>query len=290
MINSMTGFGHSEFVVNGVKFIVTIKSVNSKYFDINTNLPNEFYHSEDQLIKMVKSMFSRGKFDIYVTLDKTTLTSKIVLNEFLLKEYLDITERIKKKYKFNGDLNLNNILNLNGVLAIKQNKEGFILENSFKKGFLETLKKLKKMREIEGKMLFKSLNNILDNIDSSLKQIKKHVPDIIENYKNRLTKRVNELLESKKYDENRILMEVAIMSDKIDINEEIQRLNSHIIQMKKTLLSNIPVGKTMEFLLQEMLREINTMGSKVIQVEVTKQVIAMKEAIEQLREQARNIE
>ena len=290
MINSMTGFGYSEIRINKTRFFFTIKSVNSKFLEININIPVEFQHLEEQISKVIKIYFIRGKLDVYVGIDRTTLQTKLELNQNLFEEYLFLINKINKKFKSKQEVSIGDIINFNGMVSARQSHKNIKFDRDLKKTFLKGLNNLKSMRQAEGKGIQKNLLKILSNMDTYINQVKVKLPKVIKNYKKRLKNKIEELVGKKSYDENRILIEVALLADKVDINEEVQRMKSHIFQMKKYINGSKPCGKLMEFLLQEMLRETNTIGSKVSDIDVTKNIILLKESIDQLREQARNVE
>ncbi len=286
----MTGYGYNEFLINNVKFFITIKSVNSKYLDININLPFDLQYMEEPLNKTIKNLFERGKLDVYVGVDKSTLAYNLELNENLLEGYIKLQKKINKKIKTHNKASLSDIVNFSEIIIVKQNQAKIKFSRDFKKKFLIALNQLKEMRQIEGKSIYDNFIKILNNMDLILKKVNKLLPGIILDYEKKLKLKIQHLINTKSYDENRILMEVALLSDKMDINEEIERMKSHITEMKKYLNANKPCGKLMEFLLQEMLRETNAIGSKVSNIDVTRDVIVLKDSIEQMREQARNAE
>jgi len=290
MINSMTGYGYNECLINEIKFFITIKSVNSRYLDININLPLDLQYLEEPITKILKNYFERGKFDIYIGIDKSTLALKLELNESLLEEYIKLLKAINKRTDEQNRIKLSDIVNPNEIINTKHNKEKIRFNQGFKIGLLKAINQLQKMRQIEGRSIYNNFKKILDNMAIMLSTIHKKLPRIIQDYQNKLKSKIKNLVDVKSYDENRILMEVALLADKMDINEEIERLKSHIQEMKKYIAGKKSCGKLLEFILQEMLRETNAIGSKVSEVSVTKNVINMKEAIEQMREQAKNVE
>ncbi len=290
MISSMTGFSHKEFVVDATKLFLTIKSVNSKFLDININLPISLQHMEVSMNKVIRDKLARGKIDIYMGVDRSTLSSRLELNNSLLEEYLKLVRKINQKTGAKYEASPSDIINFEGIVSNKQNGLNVKFEKNIKTVFLSCLNQLIKMRQIEGKSIHENFIEILNRMDSSLKRISKRLPLIIQNYKKKLRSKIEELVDKKLYDENRVLIEVALLADKMDINEELKRLEGHLMQMKKYIKGKGPCGKLLEFLLQEMLRESNTMGSKISDIEVTKDVIVLKESIEQMREQSRNVE
>lgn len=286
----MTGYGYNEFTVNGTKMVASIKSVNSRYLDINVNLPGELNRVEESIVKLVKSMFERGKLDIYIGVDKSTFKTNLELNNILFNEYIKLVNTIKKKMKITDDLCIGDVFGFNGMVINKNQANKISFNKEFKNGVHKALVDLEKMRKTEGDALKRNFISIIKKMEESLKKIYKRLPTILNAYKKRIKSKIEDVLNVKKYDENRILMEVALLSDKMDINEELERLKSHLAQMKKHFKSKKSCGRLMEFLLQEMLREVNTIGSKVSDINVTQDVILLKEYVEQFREQARNIE
>jgi len=290
MVNSMTGYGHSEFQVNKAKFSATIKSVNSKFLEININLPLDFQYMEAPLSKAIKTSFTRGKFDVYIGVDKSTLRPKVELNEGLLEEYLKLIERIDKKVGFHKEISLADIVNFGCIVITKNTQERIKFNGGFAEGFQVALNHLRRMRRTEGRSIHRNFVDILNNMSCIIKLIKKNLPRIIQDYQKRLRSKIEDLVDTRPYDESRILAEVALFSDRIDISEEMERLKSHLVQMKRYASEKKPCGKLTEFLLQEMLRECNTIGSKASNIETTRDIIVLKESVEKMREQARNVE
>ncbi|MBN1897525.1 MAG: YicC family protein [Spirochaetes bacterium] len=291
MIKSMTGFGYNEFAGNDIEFFINIKSVNSRFLDIKINLPQELMHFEEKIMSLINQYLNRGKVEVAMWTEnlKNLKRSKIEVNMPLLKEYLSIMEQIKTKFNLESNVSFNDILKINGILKISNQTQYIEYNKNIEKGIIKAIQNLNRMREREGKILYKNFIFILKKTLNDLKKIKNKLPGILKKYEERMRRKVNDLIDSRKYDENRILMEVALLADKMDINEEIERIKSHIIQMDDYLKSDNPCGRQMEFLLQEMLREINTVGSKVCDIDVTRNVITVKDCIEKLKEQVRNI-
>jgi len=287
----MTGFGYNEFVYNNFRFIVNIKTVNSRFLDIKINLPQELIHTEPKIVDLVHNKINRGKVEFNLWIEELPQTKPhIKVNYPLLEEYIKILKHINVKYNMNSQVNITELLKINGMLKVTYQTQHIEYNRTIENGILKALNNLNKMRAKEGKILYKNFIFLLSEIRTNLKKIKKQLPIIMKKYEERIKKKVLDLIDAKKYDENRILMEVALFADKIDINEETERIESHIMQMKDYLRASQPSGRQMEFLLQEMLREINTVSSKIADVKVTKNVIKIKESIEKLKEQVRNIE
>jgi len=254
-------------------------------------LPQELIYIEEKIINLIQNSIKRGKVEFNLWLEEIPDKDAIIeVNYPLLESYIKIIKKLSRDYQIESNINISDILKLNGILKIAQKTRRIEYTGALEKGIMKALNSVNKMREREGKILYKNFIALLNEINTNLKKIKKHIPAIMKKYTNRIRKKISELIDTKKYDENRILMEVALFADKIDINEEAERMESHIAQMKDYLKSSEPAGRQMEFLLQEMLRETNTIGAKVSDIRVTKNVIKIKECIEKLREQVRNIE
>lgn len=290
MIKSMTGYSRCEFIYKNFKFSISIKSLNSRFLDINVNIPKEISYFESDIQSLISSYIKRGKieFNLFIeNLNKRNFSLEV--NYDLIDSYIKILNDLSKRYKIDIKLALSDLIMMEGIV---NSKKTLNLENDkfIKEKIVYALKKLIKMREFEGRNIYKNIKKILLETKKILAKIKKRVPQITIEYEKRLKERVLKIIDSYKFDENRILTEVAILADKIDVTEEIDRLESHLIQINDYLKSTSPVGREIEFLLQEMVREINTIGSKVSDLSVTKNVIKIKENIEKLREQIRNIE
>ncbi len=292
MIKSMTGYSYVEFYLNGRRVSISIKSLNNKFLEVNTNLPHILSRYESDIVEVIKSKINRGKIEFTIFIDYSTIPSekvKVITNYNLLQAYIQEIEKIKKRFNINIDINLSDLLRMNNIFSIDTNDEK-IDYGKIKKELNKALKKLLKMREEEGKNLYNVIINIIKEIEKNLTLISKELPLILSRYKKRLRDKIKGLIDEKKYEENRILIEVALLADKLDIREEIDRLKSHLKQLKINLKSRGPIGRKLEFLLQEMLRETNTIGSKISDIKITESVISIKENIDKLREQIRNIE
>ncbi len=291
MIKSMTGYGYNEFVWENIKFYVNIKSVNSRFFDIKINLPQELLHIESKVVALINEVVLRGKVEFNLWFEQVEDNKpKIEINFSLLEEYLKTVKYVIDRYKLQSTLNIMDILKEDEIIKVKYKRERISYNDTIEKGIVLAIERLNNMRIQEGKALYKGFISILNDIKDNLKVVKKSVPLILNQYESKIRKKVFNLMEVKKIDENRILMEVALLADKIDINEELERMDSHISQMKDYLKSNEPSGRQMEFLLQEILREVNTIGSKVSDVKITNIVIKIKDYIEKMKEQVRNVE
>lgn len=292
MIKSMTGFGRGSVEQDGRSFVVEIKSVNHRYCDLNIKMPKSFLSFEDRIRKTVLKKISRGKVDVFITQNKQEkLGVKAVLDENLADSYVECLKKIKDKYDIKEGLSISLIAKFPDVIILKQEEEDMesiwgILSNPLK----EAINLLVEMREKEGLKLKKDILSKCDYIKQSLDKIEKRSPFVVCEYKEKLNERLKELLQDYQVDENRIAMEVAIFGDKACIDEEIVRLNSHLVQLRETFNLDEPIGRKLDFILQEMNRETNTIGSKANDLEITNSVLNIKNEIEKIREQIQNIE
>ncbi|WML35148.1 YicC/YloC family endoribonuclease [Clostridium sp. OS1-26] len=292
MIKSMTGFGRGSVEQDGRSFIVEIKSVNHRYCDLNIKMPKSFLSFEDKIRKTVLEKISRGKVDVFITQNKQEkIGVKAVLDENLADSYVECLKKIKDKYDIKEGLSISLIAKFPDVVILKQEEEDMesiweTLSNPLK----EAIGLLVEMREKEGLKLKKDILSKCDYIKQSLDKIEKRSPFVVSEYKEKLNGRLKELLQDYQVDENRIAMEVAIFGDKACIDEEIVRLNSHLVQLRETFNLDEPIGRKLDFILQEMNRETNTIGSKANDLEITNSVLNIKNEIEKIREQIQNIE
>lgn len=292
MIKSMTGFGRGNIDQDGRSFTVEIKSVNHRYCDLNIKMPKSLLSLEDRIRKVIQEKVTRGKVDVFITQNNYEKQgAKVVLDEKLADSYVECLNKIKERYDIKENISLALISKFPDVVNLKQEEED--AENLWKILSLplrDAVNLLVDMREREGLKLEKNILLKCDYIKSLLDKIEEKSPLVVEEYKERLNERLKELLGEGQVDENRIAVEVALFADKSAIDEEIVRLNSHLVQLKETFNLNEAVGRKLDFIIQEMNREINTIGSKANNLEVTNNVLNIKNEIEKIREQIQNIE
>lgn len=292
MIRSMTGFGRGSCEKDGKSFTIEIKSVNHRYFETNIRMPRVLIAFEDKIRKLIGEKVKRGKLDVFVTqgnYDKEEAYA--TLNEKLAESYMKCFRVLKDKYNLEDDITVSQIARLPEVITLKQ-KEEDISETfeQIEQSLNEALEALLFMREREGEKLLEDVIYKCDLINALVQKIKEKAPFVVCEYKGKLVQRLNALHKEVEFDESRVAMEVAIFADKAGIDEEIVRLNSHIQQMKETLILNEPIGRKLDFIIQEMNRETNTIASKANDLEILNTVINMKSEIEKIREQIQNIE
>jgi len=292
MIRSMTGFGRGNCEKDGKSFTIEIKSVNHRYFETNIRMPRVLIAFEDKIRKIIGEKVKRGKLDVFVTqgnYDKDDAYAN--LNEKLAESYINCFRVLKDKYNLQDDISVSQIARLPEVITLKQKEEDISetfeqIEQSLK----EALEALLFMREREGEKLLEDVIIKCDIINGLVQKVKERSPFVFYEYKGKLTQRLIALHKEVEFDETRVAMEVAIFADKAGIDEEIVRLNSHIHQMRETLILDEPIGRKLDFIIQEMNRETNTIASKANDLEILNTVINMKSEIEKIREQIQNIE
>lgn len=292
MIRSMTGFGRGECRDNGKEFLAEIKTVNHRYSDIFIKFPRQLSFLEDKVRDMVGKSISRGKVDVFIGYEDSSEDSKNVLvDEVLARTYIKAVEQLRDNYGLKDDITVSLISRFPDVLKVEKNEDDEEKLWQLLKTALEiALNSLVVMRENEGKGLKANLMERLAYIDNILKDITLRAPEVVKEYKQKLEGRIKELLDQQTVDESRLSTEVAIFADRCSIDEEIVRLGSHINQFREALDMQQPVGRKLDFLVQEMNREINTIGSKANDLAIVKNVVEIKSEIEKLREQIQNIE
>ena len=293
MAVSMTGFGRGEYKDDNYYFLVELKTINHKYADINIRLPRKISFLEDKARNLIKDHIKRGRVDLYIKLD--LLGSEDVnlkFDETLASQYINILTQIKDKFDVIDDISVMNIAKFADVIKTEEKEEDEnLLWSMFKIALEESLKNLKEMRNEEGKKLAEDVIMRCNLLKNYIDEIEKYSYNVVIDYKEKLNNRISEILEdSSLIDENRLAQEVAIYADKSSITEEIVRFNSHIEQLKNTVIKNDSIGRKIDFLIQEMNRETNTIGSKSSNLNITNLVVEIKSELEKIREQIQNIE
>lgn len=292
MIRSMTGFGRHEEIIDGRSILVEIKSVNHRYFEFSTKVSREYSFIENKLKKFVNKRISRGKVDVLVNI-KTfeDENAEIIINYPLALGYIKALNELKEKYHLKDDISVTSVSKYPDILTVKGSDAG---EDKILNDILsvaeKSFDKLMLMKEKEGASLQDDIQSKLLKIMNTVNLVENKLPLIISNYEKKLKARIYDLMSGYDIDEQRVMMEVAIFADKIAIDEEIVRLKSHIKQLDKMLKSNGETGRKMDFILQEMNRETNTIGSKSADSEISHMVVDIKANIEKIREQVQNIE
>jgi len=294
MIKSMTGFGRGEYTDGKRNIIVEIKSVNHRYSDITVKMPRRYGFAEDKIKNTIKETLSRGKIDVSIIVENITENDvNIKLNTMLAKQYVENLKELKETFGVEGEITLQFLANLPDVMKAIPDVED---EEEITKAILipvaEAAKNLESMRAVEGDKLAEDLIAKGANIKEILDKIAERAPQVAAAHTEKLRERITELLGGNvQIPEDRILVEAAIFADKCAIDEEITRLNSHLIQLRDIIsTAKQPVGKKLDFLVQEMNREANTIGSKSNDITITGKMLDIKSEIEKIREQVQNIE
>ena len=291
-MKSMTGYGRSEKTVENLDVLVEIKSVNHRYFEFSSRLPKAYGYLEIPLKNLIKEKVNRGKVEVSVFLYHPEGKKACVsVNSELAKGYIEALRAEENKLDLGDDLKLSSLMQFPDIFNVQDVREeeqqviDFVVETA-----KTALDSFIEMREKEGEALKKDISSKLDRTETLVKKVEEAAPSLTEKYFERLYTRLKTVLESEDFDQQRIITEAAVFSEKVAVDEETVRLESHISQMRELLESNIPVGKKLDFIVQEMNREVNTIGSKAMDVEITKTVVDMKSEIEKIREQVQNVE
>ncbi|MBR4093260.1 MAG: YicC family protein [Oscillospiraceae bacterium] len=292
MIKSMTGYGRGQATVDGTDILVEIKSVNNRYYDFSARLPRMYGYLEEKLKTFLSGSISRGKIEVSVSIyNSGSKSEEISINLDVANGYINALREANESLGLTDDITLSHVSRFPEVFIVKK-----IIEdeesvwNNIKPVAEEAVAKFVAMREIEGEKMKEDLSSRLDFILSKVEEVEKLSPATTENYRNRLYQKLKDILSDNNIDEQRILTEAAIFSEKVAVDEETVRLRSHISQFRELLETNEPVGRKLDFLVQEMNRESNTIGSKAQDIAITKIVVDVKSEIEKIREQIQNIE
>ncbi|MEE9591150.1 MAG: YicC/YloC family endoribonuclease [Thermodesulfobacteriota bacterium] len=288
MINSMTGYGSSEITLQGRRYSIEARSVNHRFIEISMRLSEGFLKYEQKIREMIKRRFSRGYFTVYVHSTSDTAKS-LDINIPLARNYLDAIKRLKEELNIDGSIDLSLMLMFREIFLRGELEYGENNWEELKEGIDTALSKLTDMRKAEGKNLSNDISSGLVALGGYVVKIRERAPSVIDLYRGRLKKRI-ESFSDIQIEEQRLLAEVAIFAERSNITEELTRFDSHIEQFNKTMELNEPNGRRLDFLCQEMLREINTIASKANDVDISHMVVEMKWELEQIREQVQNIE
>lgn len=292
MIKSMTGFGRGHRVLNGRDITVEIRAVNHRYYEFSARIPRSLGFIEEKLKSMLQGSISRGKVEVSVLVCNTEAADeKITINREIVREYVDALRSVREEFGLNDDLSLSNILRIpDAFTVVKTETDEEQMWQDIRAAAEEALERFISMREAEGARMKQDVAARLDKIEQWVGIVEQRSPVIVEEYRKRLYDKLCEVLNSTNIDESRILTEAGIFSEKTAVDEETVRLRSHIAQFRSMLELSEPVGRKLDFLVQEMNRETNTIGSKVQDIEVTRIVVDQKSEIEKIREQIQNIE
>lgn len=287
----MTGYGVGRVKEEGGECLVELKSLNNKFCDVSIKDNFQSLEIEQKIEKIIKNRVSRGKVNIFIKVDNYGLTEeKIILNEDIADSCYKTLKTLKEKYELKDEISMDSMLRFKDIFRIVKEEESFKIWLLVKEALKLALDSLLKMREREGKVLVADIRKRVKKIQKLIDKIKKYSKLSPLDYKEKLLSKIKDLTDGLNVDEGRIELEAAIFAEKTDITEEIIRLKSHLIQFDDLLKFEESVGRKMDFLTQEINREINTIGSKTNDIKVTSLVVLVKSELEKVREQARNIE
>ncbi len=292
VLKSMTGYGRAQQCIDNYEITVEIKSVNHRFFEFNAKTPRAYGYLDEKLKSFVQRSVSRGKIDVGVTIYKTEgLSSEVEVNKALAGEYVNALRQLEGELNLKDDLTLSSISRFSDIFTVKKiNEDEQVVWERVSEVAKQAVEKFVAMRADEGKQMKKDLTEKLEHIESLVKKLEEQSPNTVKAYRERLTAKMNEVLGAQNIDESRILLEAAIFSEKVAVDEETVRLRSHIKQFYNLLEAKEPIGRKLDFLVQELNREANTIGSKAQDVEMTAVVVDIKSDIEKIREQIQNIE
>ena len=297
-MKSMTGYGRAQKIINGRDILVEVRSVNHRYYEYSSRIPRAYSYIDEKLKALLKSAISRGKAEVSVTINNIEGKDTVIaVNKDVAEGYVNALRSLNQQMGTDGecwledDIKLSKLLKMPDIFTIQKapDDEEQVWADVAEVAS-EAIAKFVDMRTTEGERLFADVNSKADLILEMVGKVEELSPQTVENYRSRLYKKLSEVLESKNIDEQRILTEAAIFSEKIAVDEETVRLRSHIAQLKEMLVKEEAIGRKLDFIVQEMNREVNTIGSKAQDLNITKIVVDMKAEIEKIREQIQNIE
>lgn len=291
-MKSMTGFGRAKQIINGREYNIEIKSVNHKYNDINIKLPRNISYIEEMVRKQISNKVARGKLDVYITFNNFSVDGKLVtINKDLAKLYINQLKELAVETKINDNIEVIDICKFPDILQIQTDEENEdCIKEELSMCLEEAIQNLNDMKTKEGIKIKEDLIKRMDRVETMVTNIFELSTGLIEEYVVKLKERIQDLLHTDIIDETRIAQETVIYSDKCSVEEELTRLKSHIKQFRDLMELDCAIGKKLDFIIQEMNRETNTIGSKSVKLEITNLVIDIKTELENIREQIQNIE
>ena len=292
MVKSMTGYGRARETLNGRDITVEVRSVNNRYLDCTVKMPRTYIFAEDAIKARVQKAISRGKVDVFVSIDTSGAdVSVVTVNEALARSYYDALRQLKTSLQLEGEITPMALAKFPDVLSVSKAEEDLeSVAADICQVLDEALCAYNEMRAVEGVRLAEDIAGRVTTIESVVTKVEERSPQTVAEYRARLTNKMNEVLQSTTIDESRILTEAAIFADKVAVDEETVRLRSHIAQLRSMLQGAEPVGRKLDFLIQEVNRECNTIGSKCNDLTIAQDVVNMKAEVEKIREQVQNIE
>ena len=291
MIKSMTGYGKGSLSENLRNYQIEIKTVNHRYLDISVKMPRALSYLEEEVKKIISEKIKRGKIEVFITFENNSTEGKeIKINTEIAKIYIDELKKLADQENISSNIEVTEISKYPDVLSIQNTQDDEQIKEELLKATNLAVEKLVEMRQIEGNKLAEDIMKRIQYIKQKIEKISTLSTGLIEEYVVKLETRIKEILKNQEIDESRLAQEVVIYADKCSIEEEVTRLKSHKSQFEKLLYSEEAIGKKLDFIIQEMNRETNTIGSKANNLEITNGVIDIKTEIENIREQVQNIE
>ncbi|SHG87141.1 YicC/YloC family endoribonuclease [Virgibacillus chiguensis] len=294
MAKSMTSYGRAKVGTNELTIAVEVKTVNHRYFDVSMKIPSQCIFLEDQLRRILQTFFQRGRVELYIQIYGETLLQKTVeANWDLVDQYMVQLQELKQRYQLNGDLPMTVITSFPEIFSVSEK------ENNISDEYISLLmnavnhasKQALEMREKEGVSLLKDLRTRIHNLVQYVEKIKGRQPFALTAHRERIKRRVSDhFMEEPLQDTARLYQEIVLLAEKGDITEEIIRMHSHLAQMEQTIILTEPIGRKLEFIAQELLREANTIGSKSVDTVISEYTILIKSEIEKIKEQVQNME
>lgn len=291
MIRSMTGYGKGSLMQNSREYQIEIKSVNHRYLDISVRMPKQLTYLEEEIKKEISTKIKRGKIEVFITYQNNSQEGiKVNINREIAKVYIQELQELAKQENIGANIEVIDIARMPDVLNVTSNQDDEAIKTEILQVTKIATEQLVNMKSIEGKKIAEDLQHRIDNIKTKILEISSISTGLIDEYIVKLEKRVKELLKTDVVDKNRLAQEVVIYADKCSIEEEVTRLKSHIVQFENMLQSDEAIGKKLDFIIQEMNRETNTIGSKANNLDIVNGVVDIKTELENIREQIQNIE
>lgn len=291
MIKSMTGYGRGNYENDGRMYTVEIKTINHRYNDVSVKLPRYLNFLEDNIRRYISKTINRGKVEVYISLENMSDKGRnIKIDKVLAGTYINELRSLSSEYSIPDDITVMSLARMSDIIVVENDAQEELYWQELQEAMSIAIKNIDEARSIEGKRLAEDIEARLNKISEYVNIVEKASEKLLEEYKVKLKNRINELGANNIVDENRIGIEIVLFADKSSICEEVTRLKSHIESFKNMLKSEGPIGKKIDFLIQEMNRETNTIGSKANSIGITNYVIEMKNEIENIREQVQNIE
>ena len=292
MVKSMTGYGRGEAVLNGRSITVEVRSVNNRYLDCSVKVPRLYIFAEDAIKSRVQGSITRGKVDVFVTLDNTQGEQVVIsINQPVADSYYNALTALRDRYALRDDISVSLLTRFQDVLLVEKSQEDVEAVAQDICAVLDAaLADFTTMRQREGEKLAADIRSRAATITELLEKVEARSPQTVSEYRTKLETRMKDVLANTQLDESRILTEAAIFADKVAVDEETVRLHSHLEQLDEMLGSGVPIGRKLDFLIQEFNREANTIGSKCSDLEIARHVVDIKAEIEKIREQVQNVE